>query len=63
MLQQLALKGYHEGRGRRKDVLLYIRDAHGITDDSITDLECLQIIPVVQLKMELLEHLLQALRS
>lgn len=52
-----------KGGVRRKDVLLYIRDAHGIIDDSITDLECLQIILVVQLKMELLEHLLQALKS
>lgn len=48
-----------KGGMRRKDVLLYIRDAHGITtDDSITDLECLQVIPVLQLKMELLKHLL-----
>lgn len=44
-------------------MLLYIRDAHGITDDSVTDLERLQIIPVVQLKMELLQYLLQALKS
>jgi len=53
------MKGGEEG----KDVLLHIRDAHGITDNSIKDLECLQIIPAVQLKSELLEHLLQALKS
>lgn len=29
------------GRRRRKDELLYIRDAHGITSDSVTDLEYL----------------------
>lgn len=52
-----------KGGRRRKDVLLYIRDAYGITDDSATDLKCLQIIPVVQLKMKSLEHLLQALKS
>lgn len=42
---------------RRRDVLFCIRDVHEITGDSTTDLECLQIIPVVQLEMELLEHL------
>lgn len=51
------------GEKRGKNVLLYIRDARGITDESITDSECLQIIPIGQLKMELLEHLLQALKS
>lgn len=44
-------------------MLPYIRNAHGITNDSITDLEYLQIIPVVQLKMESLERLLQAMKS
>lgn len=51
------------GRRRKKDVLLYIRDAHGITSDSVTDLEYLQIIPVVQLRRVLWEHLSKSPKS